>query len=43
MAPSPDDAFAILIRDCVRAKAATHGINTIDFIRPQRAMYQIGG
>jgi cyclic pyranopterin phosphate synthase len=38
-----DDELADLVRDCVRAKAPAHGINTIDFIRPERAMYQIGG
>jgi GTP 3',8-cyclase len=38
-----DDALATLIRDCIQAKAPAHGINTIDFIRPDRAMYQIGG
>ncbi len=38
-----DDELADLVRDCVRAKAAAHGINTVQFIRPERAMYQIGG
>jgi cyclic pyranopterin phosphate synthase len=38
-----DDELAELIRDCVAAKAPAHGINTIDFVRPERAMYQIGG
>jgi cyclic pyranopterin phosphate synthase len=38
-----DDEIAELVRDCVFAKAPAHGINTIDFIRPERAMYQIGG
>ena len=38
-----DDHLAALIRDCVAAKAPAHGINTIDFVRPERAMYQIGG
>ncbi len=38
-----DDELADLIRDCVAAKAPAHGINTVDFIRPERAMYQIGG
>jgi cyclic pyranopterin phosphate synthase len=38
-----DDEIADLVRDCIRAKAPAHGINTIDFVRPQRAMYQIGG
>ena len=41
--PTTDDALANLIRDCVRAKAPAHGINTTNFIRPERAMYQIGG
>jgi cyclic pyranopterin phosphate synthase len=38
-----DDELADLVRDCVRAKAPAHGINTVEFIRPERAMYQIGG
>jgi cyclic pyranopterin phosphate synthase len=38
-----DDEIANLVRDCIRAKAPAHGINTIDFVRPERAMYQIGG
>ncbi|HEX2475300.1 MAG TPA: GTP 3',8-cyclase MoaA [Lacipirellulaceae bacterium] len=38
-----DDEIAELVRDCIRAKAPAHGINTIDFVRPERAMYQIGG
>ena len=42
-ARSDDDELADLVRDCVRAKAPAHGINTIDFVRPERAMYQIGG
>ncbi len=32
-----------LVRDCVGAKAAAHGIGTEEFERPARAMYQIGG
>lgn len=39
---SDEEVFA-LIRDCVGAKKAGHGINDERFIRPQRAMYQIGG
>src|SRR3954468_11927420 len=31
-----------LIRDCVWAKKPGHGIDTADFVRPQRAMYEIG-
>ena len=42
-ARNSDDDLANLIRDCIHAKAPAHGINTIDFIRPDRAMYQIGG
>ncbi|HEX4414215.1 MAG TPA: GTP 3',8-cyclase MoaA [Lacipirellulaceae bacterium] len=38
-----DDELADLVRDCVREKAAAHGINTIEFVRPERAMFQIGG
>ena len=38
-----DAAIAALIRDCVAAKRAAHGIDTPAFERPARAMYQIGG
>jgi cyclic pyranopterin phosphate synthase len=38
-----DDELADLVRDCILAKAPAHGINTAEFIRPERAMYQIGG
>jgi cyclic pyranopterin phosphate synthase len=38
-----DDELRELVRDCVAAKAAAHGIGTSEFHRPQRAMYQIGG
>jgi cyclic pyranopterin phosphate synthase len=38
-----DDELANLIRDCVGAKAPAHGIGSVEFIRPERAMYQIGG
>ena len=38
-----DDELARLIRQCVAAKKAGHGINSEEFARPQRAMYQIGG
>jgi cyclic pyranopterin phosphate synthase len=38
-----DDELAQLVRDCVWAKAPAHGIGTSDFVRPERAMYQIGG
>ncbi|HEY2882076.1 MAG TPA: GTP 3',8-cyclase MoaA [Pirellulales bacterium] len=36
-------ALAELITACVAAKKIGHGIDTPEFIRPQRAMYQIGG
>lgn len=35
--------IADLIRDCVRAKKPGHGIDSADFVKPERAMYQIGG
>ncbi len=38
-----DDELADLVRDCIRAKAPAHGIGTVEFVRPERAMYQIGG
>jgi cyclic pyranopterin phosphate synthase len=38
-----DAAVAALLRACVAAKAAAHGIGAADFERPARAMYQIGG
>jgi len=41
--PSIDDQLAALMIACVGEKRAGHGIDTADFIKPQRAMYQIGG
>jgi cyclic pyranopterin phosphate synthase len=38
-----DDEIARLLRDCVLAKRAAHGIGTPAFEQPTRAMYQIGG
>jgi cyclic pyranopterin phosphate synthase len=38
-----DDEIAQLVRDCVWAKAPAHGIGSAEFVRPERAMYQIGG
>jgi cyclic pyranopterin phosphate synthase len=35
--------LAALIESCVAAKKAGHGIDTPEFMRPERAMYQIGG
>jgi len=42
-ANATDEDLAELIRDCVRAKKAGHGIDSDDFVRPSRAMFQIGG
>jgi cyclic pyranopterin phosphate synthase len=38
-----DEEIATLLRACVAAKKAAHGIDTPAFERPARAMYQIGG
>ena len=38
-----DDELGTLIRSCVNAKNAAHGIDSDTFVKPQRAMYQIGG
>ena len=38
-----DEQLRQLVRDCVAAKKPAHGIGEIDFERPTRAMYQIGG
>jgi GTP 3',8-cyclase len=38
-----DDDLAELVRASVGAKRAGHGINSEEFVKPQRAMYQIGG
>ena len=40
---SGDERLIAVIRECVAAKKAAHGIDTPDFARPVRAMYQIGG
>jgi cyclic pyranopterin phosphate synthase len=32
-----------LVRDCVAAKKPGHGIDSAEFVRPERAMFQIGG
>jgi len=42
-AAADDFRIADLIRACVAAKRAAHGIDTPAFERPERAMYQIGG
>jgi cyclic pyranopterin phosphate synthase len=38
-----DERIAELILASVRAKRAGHGINSDEFVRPSRAMFQIGG
>jgi GTP 3',8-cyclase len=38
-----DEELADLVRASVGAKRAGHGINDERFVKPQRAMYQIGG
>jgi GTP 3',8-cyclase len=38
-----DEKLAELLLACVAAKKIGHGIDTPDFVRPERAMYQIGG
>jgi cyclic pyranopterin phosphate synthase len=38
-----DAELVQLVRDCVAAKKPGHGSDSDEFIRPQRAMYQIGG
>ena len=38
-----DDELAELVRACVAAKKPGHGIDEPEFLRPQRAMFQIGG
>ena len=38
-----DEQLAALVRESIAAKRAGHGIDTPEFVKPQRAMYQIGG
>ncbi|MBI1902410.1 MAG: GTP 3',8-cyclase MoaA [Planctomycetia bacterium] len=38
-----DEDLANLVRSCVAAKKAGHGINSDEFVKPARAMYEIGG
>lgn len=40
---SHDDEIAALVRRCVAGKKAAHGLDSSDFSRPERSMYQIGG
>ncbi len=38
-----DQDLSRLVRNCVRAKKRGHGIDSPDFVKPERAMFQIGG
>lgn len=38
-----DKDLVQLLRDCVQAKKPGHGIDSAEFHKPERAMYQIGG
>jgi cyclic pyranopterin phosphate synthase len=38
-----DEQLASLVQAAVGAKKAGHGIDSDEFIKPERAMYQIGG
>ena len=38
-----DEQLAALVSECIQGKKPGHGIDDPDFLRPQRAMYQIGG
>lgn len=38
-----DHELEALLRDCIAAKKPGHGIASDEFVRPQRAMYEIGG
>jgi cyclic pyranopterin phosphate synthase len=38
-----EDELAELVRSSIGAKRAGHGINSDEFVKPLRAMYQIGG
>ncbi|MBX7073307.1 MAG: GTP 3',8-cyclase MoaA [Pirellulales bacterium] len=38
-----DEEIAQLVSDCVAAKRRGHGINSDEFVKPDRAMFQIGG
>lgn len=40
---APGHALEALIRACLAAKRAAHGIDATDFTPPSRAMFQIGG
>lgn len=38
-----DDELALLVRECVWHKQFAHGVGEANFVKPARAMYQIGG
>jgi GTP 3',8-cyclase len=38
-----NEELAQLLRECIGAKKPGHGIDSDEFVRPERAMYQIGG
>ncbi|MBP90597.1 MAG: GTP 3',8-cyclase MoaA [Planctomycetaceae bacterium] len=38
-----DDDLVRLLHECIAAKKSGHGIDSPDFVKPERAMYQIGG
>ncbi len=38
-----DEMILQHVRECVAAKKSGHGIDSVDFQRPEKAMYQIGG
>lgn len=42
-AAASDQEISELLTECVAAKKAAHGINTDEFVKPSRAMFQIGG
>ncbi len=42
-AEGTDEDLANLVLECVDAKKAAHGIDSAEFQRPAKAMYQIGG
>jgi len=38
-----DEQLAALVRESIAAKKSGHGINSESFVKPERAMFQIGG
>ena len=40
---APAEEIVALVRQCITAKKPGHGIDSEEFVKPQRAMYQIGG